>query len=504
MKTGLSQWNQDSSRIKKLKDSAEFVIYTPGSNSGIPVSILKSLAVPPKQTLDDSEILKEKISVTVTALLTLVGIEANPIESREHILLSAIIDYFWKRGQIWNLSTIIQYIQTPPMNKIGVLDLESFFPSKDRFSFVMSLNNLLASSSFSTWMEGEPLDIQNILYTKSGKPKASIFSIAHLNDNERMFFVSILLNQVLSWVRAQTGTTSLRAILYMDEIFGYFPPVANPPSKLPLLTLLKQARAFGLGVLLATQNPVDLDYKGLSNTGTWFIGRLQTENDKARVLDGLEGASQTIGKSFNRQKIDKIISGLQNRTFLMSNAHEDGLEVLQTRWALSYLRGPLSRDQIKVLMEPLRQTVQVSEVRPSTPTMTTPLLANKPEDKTPSANIPPTNSDILQTQGRPTLPPNISQFFISTPFGVADTNDKNKQSIYHPYILGGASINFVDKKSKVDLVKEEIFITPVTDGPVPVEWQQAKKIQIKLSELQKDPSPAFAVCPITQRWSQSK
>lgn len=256
----------------------------------------------------------------------------------------------------------------------------------------------------------------------------------------------------------------------MDEIFGYFPPVANPPSKLPLLTLLKQARAFGLGVLLATQNPVDLDYKGLSNTGTWFIGRLQTENDKARVLDGLEGASQTIGKSFNRQKMDKIISGLQNRTFLMSNAHEDGLEVLQTRWALSYLRGPLSRDQIKVLMEPLKQNLQVSEVRPSTPTtMTTPLLANKTEDKTASASIPLTNSNILQPQGRPTLSPNISQFFISTPYGVADTNDKNKHSFYHPYILGGASINFVDKKSKVDLVREEI--SPATDVPVQVDWQ---------------------------------
>ena len=234
--------------------------------------------------------------------------------------------------------------------------------------------------------------------------------------------------------------------------------------------------------MLATQNPVDLDYKGLSNTGTWFIGRLQTENDKARVLDGLESASQTLGKSFNRQKIDKIISGLQNRTFLMSNAHEDGLEVLQTRWALSYLRGPLSRDQIKVLMEPLRQNLQVTEVRPSTP------RANKTEDKTASANIPPTNSNILQPQGRPTLSPKISQFFISTPFGVTDTDDKNKHSIYHPYILGGANINCVDKKSKVDLVKEEIFITPVTDGPVPVEWEQAKKIQINYQNSRKTPS----------------
>ena len=262
-KNGLNEWDQDGTRIKRLKDSAQFVIYTPGSNSGIPVSIMKSFSVPSKETLNDNEILKENIAGIVSGLLTLIGIEVNPIESREHILLTSIIDYSWKNGQDLDLPRIIQYVQTPPMSKVGVLDLETFFPTKERFSLVMSLNNLLASPSFSAWMEGEPLDVKNILYTKEGKAKASIFYIAHLTDNERMFFVSILLNQILSWVRTQSGTSSLRAILYMDEIFGYFPPVSNPPSKAPLLSLLKQARAFGLGVMLATQNPVDLRLQGV-------------------------------------------------------------------------------------------------------------------------------------------------------------------------------------------------------------------------------------------------
>ena len=290
-KKGLGDWGQSGERIQKLRDAADVVVYTPGSNAGIPVSILKSFAAPSQEILDDPEMLRERIGTTVTSLLGFVGVEADPIKSREHILLSTILDHTWKAGQDLDLATLIQQIQTPPVAKIGVLDLDSFYPSKERFALAMQLNNLLASPGFSAWLEGEALDVGQMLHSPEGKPRLAIFSIAHLNDAERMFFVTLLLSQTLGWVRAQSGTTSLRAILYMDEIFGYFPPVANPPSKQPLLTLLKQARAFGLGVVLATQNPVDLDYKGLANTGTWFIGRLQTERDKARVLEGLEGAA---------------------------------------------------------------------------------------------------------------------------------------------------------------------------------------------------------------------
>src|SRR5690606_12942136 len=215
--------------------------------------------------------------------------------------------------------------------RVGVVDLDTFFPAKDRLALGMKLNNLLASPSFASWLAGEPLDVQRLLYTADGKPRLSILSIAHLSESERMFFVTILLNEVVAWMRTQPGTGSLRAIVYMDEVFGYFPPTANPPSKRPMLTLMKQARAYGVGCVLATQNPVDLDYKGLSNAGTWFLGRLQTERDKLRVLEGLEGASAAAGASFNRQQMEALLASLGNRVFLMNNVHEDQPVLFQDR-----------------------------------------------------------------------------------------------------------------------------------------------------------------------------
>ena len=298
-----------------------------------------------------AEALRDRIATTATAVLSLIGVEAEPLKSREHILLSAILDRAWKAGESLDLAGLIGQIQTPPLQKVGVIDLESFFPAKDRFALAMSLNNLLASPGFESWLEGEALDIGRLLRTAAGKPRISIVSIAHLPDAERMFFVAMLLNEILSWTRQQSGTTSLRAIVYMDEIFGYFPPTANPPSKRPLLTLLKQARAFGVGVVLATQNPVDLDYKGLANTGTWFIGRLQTERDKQRLMDGLEGASNESGAKFDKAAIGSILAGLGQRVFLMNNVHEPAPAVFESRWAMSYLRGPLTRAQIKSLTE---------------------------------------------------------------------------------------------------------------------------------------------------------
>ncbi|HWP76930.1 MAG TPA: DUF87 domain-containing protein, partial [Methylomirabilota bacterium] len=340
---GLAAWGEDGARIQRLRDAADFAIYTPGSNAGIPLSILKSFAAPPSAIREDEELLRERIGTTATSLLGLLGIDADPIKSREHILIATILDAAWRQGRELDLAGLIQQIQTPPVKRVGVLDLDAFFPSKDRFALAMSLNNLLAAPGFGAWMEGEPLDVDALLHTPEGKPRVSIVSIAHLSDAERMFFVSLLLNQVVGWMRTQSGTTSLRALLYMDEIFGFFPPVANPPSKTPLLTLLKQARAFGVGVVLATQNPVDLDYKGLSNTGTWLIGRLQTERDKARVLDGLEGAAGTAGQGFDRAGLERILSGLSTRVFLMNNVHEDHPVVFESRWVMSYLRGPLTR-----------------------------------------------------------------------------------------------------------------------------------------------------------------
>jgi hypothetical protein len=349
-KDGLAAWDQPQERIARYRDAVDISIYTPASNAGLPLTVLRSFAAPSASTLGDSEAMRERVTASASGLLALLGLEADSLQSREHILLSTILDRSWRDGKDIDLGMLIRLIQKPNFDKVGFMDLESFFPSKDRFALAMTLNNLIASPGFQAWMEGESLDIQRLLYTPEGKPRLTILSIAHLSDSERMFFVTILLNEMLAWMRNQSGTSSLRAILYMDEVFGYFPPSANPPSKTPMLTLLKQARAFGLGVVLATQNPVDLDYKGLSNAGTWFLGRLQTERDKARVLEGLEGASAAAGANFDRGRMEKILAGLGNRVFLMNNVHEDEPVVFQSRWALSYLRGPVSREQIATLM----------------------------------------------------------------------------------------------------------------------------------------------------------
>ncbi|MDC0284094.1 DUF87 domain-containing protein, partial [Mariniblastus sp.] len=299
-KKGLAGWGQDGDRIKRMREKVEMRIYTPGSNSGRPLNILKSFAAPAPEIVNQTDSLNERISAAVSGLLGLIGIDADPINSSEHILISKILDHYWKQQQDLDLASLIQQILDPPFERFGILELEDFFSKKDRQALAMTLNNLLASPSFSSWMQGEPIDIKSMLHTDSGKPCISIISIAHLSENERMFFVTLVLNEMVTWMRSQAGTSSLRAILYMDEVFGYFPPSKNPPSKQPMLTLLKQARAYGLGCVLATQNPVDLDYKGLSNAGTWFLGRLQTERDKMRVLEGLEGASTHAGSSFDR------------------------------------------------------------------------------------------------------------------------------------------------------------------------------------------------------------
>ena len=353
-RSGLASWGEDGERIRRLKAAADFAIYTPGSTAGIPVSIVRSFAAPPTALREDAELFRERVATTATSLLALVGIAADPVKSREHILLSTLFTAAWTAGQDLDLTTLVNQVQKPPMGRIGALDLEKFYPAKDREELALRINGLIAAPGFAGWLEGEPLDIGAFFRTPAGKPRVSIFSIAHLSDAERMFFVALLLNEIYGWVRTQSGTTSLRAILYMDEIFGFFPPVAEPPSKRPMLNLLKQARAFGLGVVLATQNPVDLDYKGLANTGTWFLGRLQTDRDKQRVLDGLEGAAAAQSASFDRRSMEELLAGLTTRVFLMNNVHEDGPVVLESRWAMSYLRGPLTRDQIKILMKDRR------------------------------------------------------------------------------------------------------------------------------------------------------
>jgi hypothetical protein len=462
-KTGLDSWQQDGERIRKFRDSAAFTIYTPGSDAGVPVSILASFAAPDAKTLDDREALLDHISATATSLLGLVGIDADPVQSREHVLLSNLLDTSWRAGKDLDLPGLIAQIQNPPTKKIGVLDLESFYPAKDRFSLAMALNNLLASPGFETWLTGDSLDIGKMLWTPEGKPRISIFSIAHLSDGERMFFVSLLLNQMLSWVRAQSSTTSLRALLYMDEIFGYFPPVANPPSKKPLLTLLKQARAFGLGIVLATQNPVDLDYKGLANTGTWFLGRLQTERDKARVLEGLEGASAQAGSTFDRAAMDTMLSGLGKRVFLMNNVHEKQPVLFESRWTLSYLRGPLARTEIRKLM---------GNRAPAAPTQVAPAAA--------SSAIVASSTSSASGGSQPVLPPEIDQYFFPVR-GAA------KQINYSPVVIGAAQIQFADPKCSVDEVRNMLFTVEITDDAIGANWDVAQEDECAVTDLEKSP-----------------
>ena len=478
-KDGLAKWGQDGERIKRLRDAADVSIYTPGSNAGMPVSILKSFVAPPEAIRQDNESLSERINTTVTSLLALIGIEADPVRSREHILLSNILNQEWTAGRDLDIGGLIQKVQTPPVTKIGVMDLDSFFPANDRFQLAMALNHLLASPTFASWMEGEPLDIQRFLYTPSGKPRLAIFSIAHLADAERMFFVSLLLNQVLGWMRMQSGTTSLRAILYMDEIFGYFPPVANPPSKLPLLTLLKQGRAFGLGVVLATQNPVDLDYKGLANTGTWFIGRLQTERDKARVLEGLEGVAAGTGQKFDKQQMEQILAGLDKRIFLLNNVHDDGPEVFETRWAMSYLRGPLTRAQIKTLMDPLKGTTT-----------------------TPQAAVVATKASVASTPSqseRPVLPPEITQYYIPG----RSSGGANERLSYHPMLLGAAEVRYSNSKT-ADVAQQLTLLAPITDGPVDVDWSQAVALDLPVEDLESEPEAGSQFAPVPAQAAKPK
>jgi len=355
---GLASWSIVPQRIAALKQAAQFSIYTPGSDAGLPISILASLQAPKDGWVGHEEFHREQISGVVRALMALIGKQVDPVKDREHVLISNIFEEAWKAGKDLTLEDIILQVQNPPFQRLGVFDVNTFFPEKDRFKLAKELNNIIASPSFQTWINGEPLDMRRLLYTAEGRPRVSIFYLAHLTDAERTFIITLILENMLAWMRTLSGTTSLRAMLYFDEVFGHFPPAPrNPPTKEPLLRLLKQARAFGIGTILATQNPGDLDYKGLSNAGTWFIGKLQTDNDKKRVLGGLEAAT-TANSKLDIGKLDNLISGLAPRVFMLHNVHDDGGPILMhSRWSMSYLRGPLTRQQVRALMEQQRHMI---------------------------------------------------------------------------------------------------------------------------------------------------
>ncbi|GIK34832.1 MAG: ATP-binding protein [Gammaproteobacteria bacterium] len=475
-KQGLADWGQGPERIAALRAAADFALYTPGSTAGLPLSVLKAFTAPAAALAEDAELWRERLQGTVTGLLTLLGVTADPMTSREHILLSTILDGAWKQGQSPDVAGLIGLVQKPPFTRVGVLDLESFFPAAERQALALRLNNLLAAPGFDAWTRGEPLSADGLLFTPSGQPRVSVLSIAHLDDAQRMFFVTLLLAELIAWMRRQPGTPSLRAILYMDEVFGYMPPVANPPTKLLLLTLLKQARAFGLGVVLSTQNPVDLDYKGLANAGTWFIGRLQTERDKARVLEGLLAAAG--GERLEPKALEQTLAGLGKRQFLLHNVNEQRPEVFATRWVMSYLAGPLTREQIRRL--------GAGRAPPAAAVAAATAAA-------PAAALAAALSQAATARSRPVLPAAVKQFFV--PAGRLP--HAGERLVYQPQVMAAVAVGYVHAALGINEQRELLLAAHPGEGAAGIDWSGAGELSVRAQDLEPEAEPdaAFGELP---------
>ena len=515
-RSGLEKWGIGTDRLMALKNAVQYAVYTPGSDSGLLVKALSSLTLPTAEERASREILVDKISSTVTALLGLVGLkDIDPLRSREHILLSKIIEETWKQEQDVDLTELILQTQNPPFDKLGAFPLDTFFPQKDRMDLAIQLNNILASPSFQGWREGHELDIRSLLYLPDDRPRHSIFYLAHLSDSERMFFVTLLLSAIESWMRTQIGASSLRAILYMDELFGYLPPLSNPPSKGPLLRLLKQARAYGLGLLLATQNPVDLDYKALSNAGTWFIGKLQTERDKERLLDGLESASGAV----SRGEIDKLISALDKRVFIQHNVHANQPALFQTRWAMNFLAGPLTRNQIPALnklvgADYLKVPSDLTDATPQTATsFEVSPVADSPEhfDQTQGRLAPaiaavpvsrpvsskPSSSN-LGYETRSPIPSGVDEYFLPTNLSLTEAMRAAGKSLpdaqlggvlYRPALLAAASVRFLDRKYGVETQLQRAALVNDPDRRGVVCWEDHFFGNFQMEKVERTPAP---------------
>lgn len=526
---GLAEWGIGRERLLALKNAAQFAVYTPGSDAGIPVSVLSSLAAPGLDWASNREVLTERITSTVTAILSLAGFDdIDPLRSREHILLANIFQHVWSRNESLDLTELILQIQTPPFDKLGAFPVETFFPSKDRMALALQLNNILAAPSFEFWRVGQPLDIAALLRTPDGRPRHSVFYLAHLSDVERMFFITLLLSAVETWTRMQTGATSLRAILYFDEIYGYLLPQHNPPSKGPLLRMLKQARAFGLGLLLATQNPVDVDYKGLSNAGTWFIGKLQTDQDKQRLLDGLESAA---AGALDRAAFDHLISGLGKRVFIMHNVHEKQPVLFQTRWTMNFLAGPLTRAQIPALNELAGADILIEDRRPMTedryvstlgpPPSVMPVTPAPAPDFEPAAVASPDHgpqtidhdsssvvsrpssvvgppSSIEGSQTKPPVPAGSAEYFLPLNLSFTKALAVSGQPIpeeammsgvlYHPALAASAQVRFLNRKYGVDTEQVRSALVSAPDRRGVVRWDDFTRRVPETGEM--DPGPA--------------
>ena len=455
---GIKSWGQDRERVKRYKEGADFTIYTPGSSAGIGLSVLSSFDAPSADILDDPDTFAYMLNSTVSSILALIGEDVDPLTSKSYLLLTTIFKYFWKKGTSLSLEALIGHVTNPPFEKVGVLPLKSFYPQNERLKLAMLLNNVLASPTFEAWIKGEPLDIQKLLYTPDAKPRVAILSIAHLNDNERMFFVTLLLNKYISWMRTLSGTGSLRTLLYMDEIFGFFPATSNPPSKNPMLLLLKQARAYGVGIVLSTQNPVDLDYKGLSNIGSWFIGRLQTKQDINRVIDGL---IKSGSDALDKKTITNLLANMQKRTFLLKSAHRDKIALFGTRWVMCYLAGPLSKPQIKTLMQEKKEQIkkQVEEAQS--------IMTTAPQTPVSTQSAPPPLSD------------EIEQYYLNT---------FNESCSYVPYLLANGSVHFYNAKRAIDEEENFYLKYPLDERLKEIEWEDG--------EVNEDDFDLYDIAPV--------
>ncbi|MCX6053617.1 MAG: DUF87 domain-containing protein [Chloroflexi bacterium] len=479
-KKGLSDWGLGVEQVQALGEAADFAIFTPGSTAGIPVNILSSFESPNLSWEENSESLRERISSTVTALLGLVGLsDIDPLRSKEHILLCNLIETAWTGQRSLTLTDLILQVQRPPMERLGAFPMESFYPEKERFPLAMLLNNFLASPSFQIWQQGQSLNVDEILYSKNGKPRHSVFYLAHLSENERMFFITLLFAAVETWMRTQRGSGNLRALVYFDEIMGYLPPVANPPSKTILLRLLKQARAFGVGLVLATQNPVDVDYKALSNAGTWMIGRLQTQQDKQRLLDGLTSA----GGNTNTSAFDKLISGLQKREFLFHSIYKSAPLLFNTRWTLNFLAGPLTRDQI-----PLANSLAGA----GGGERSGPQSRSEGSSKT----LPTSSTTGELSTSRPAVPGEIAEYFLpadrdfaqaaaaaSLPAGLSA-----ESVAYHAALLVQAETRYLSRAYNLDYVKK-ITVLLEDPGSGLIDWAKKRIRALDPQQLGTQPLP---------------
>jgi hypothetical protein len=461
-KEGIESWYQDAARVERFH-RVEKVIYTPGSNAGVSVNILSSLEAPSEAIMEDGDTFASYLKSTVTGLLSLIG-EKSEADAPAYVLTARIIAAAWRRGENLTLESLIGAIVSPPFKKLGVLPLERFFPQKERLKLANRFNAVIASPGFERWLEGETLDMERMLYDKEGKARIAIFSIAHLNDEERMFFVTLLLNRYIAWMRRQSGTSRLRTLLYMDEIFGYFPPNANPPSKEPMLLLLKQARAFGTGIVLSTQNPVDLDYKGLSNIGTWFIGRLQTKQDIERIIDGLKGK---LGDTMDSKRIAETLMGLQSRTFMLKSVHMDALRLFSTRWVMSYLKGPLKRDEIRRLSAPYKKR---EEEHTDTPQNT---AVYAPAEDT---FVEPLDESIPVFYEQPLASP----------------------ASYTPTLGAEVRIRFFNQRRGIDKTTEEILTLPLDAESAHIDWAEAQNDDEPFDRFLKRPPQSAKFAPLPQ------